>query len=156
MMTLRISLGLGAVILGALESVVVQVSSACLTNKQVHWFCIYKKKIHMAPPLLHSCGLQLFEPPDQVPQVWNKGRAPVQCAVPPLYCTVGVLLLGNNTANITSKLRVEPGLNPTVTARFKVASVEGLDDPLVGWLLMPSLLPARSAWMTVLTNSPWS
>ena len=34
---------LSAVVLVALASVVVQVSSACLTNKQVHWFYIYKK-----------------------------------------------------------------------------------------------------------------
>ena len=42
----------------------VQVSSACLTNKEVHWFYIYKNIIHLAPPLLHSCGLQLPEPPE--------------------------------------------------------------------------------------------
>ena len=43
-------------------------------------------------------------------------------------------LLGNNAANHTPKLGVEPGLDPPVTARVKVASVEGLDvvDPLVG------------------------
>ena len=45
-----------------------------------------------------------------------------------------MLLLGNNAANHTSKLGVEPGLDPPVTARDKVASVEGLDvvDQLVG------------------------
>ena len=45
-----------------------------------------------------------------------------------------MLLLGNNAANHTSKLGVEPGLDPPVTARVKVACVEGLDvvDPLVG------------------------
>ena len=44
------------------------------------------------------------------------------------YRAVGVLLHG------TSKLGVEPGLDPPVTARVKVACVEGLDvvDPLVG------------------------
>ena len=43
-------------------------------------------------------------------------------------------LLSNNAANHTPKLGVEPGLDPPVTARVKVASVEGLDvvDPLVG------------------------
>ena len=65
-------LGLGAVILVALSSVV-QDSSAYLTNKQARWFYIYKKQIHLAPPLLQSCGLQLFEPPDQLPQVWIRG-----------------------------------------------------------------------------------
>ena len=49
-------LGLGAVVLVALASVV-QVSSAYLINKQAHWFYIYKKKIHLAPPLLHSSFL---------------------------------------------------------------------------------------------------
>ena len=50
------------------------------------------------------------------------------------YRAVGVLLLSNNAANDTPKLGVEPGLDPLVTARVKVASVEGLDviDPLVG------------------------
>ena len=45
-----------------------------------------------------------------------------------------MLLLGKNAANHTSKLWVEPGLDPPVTARVKVACVEGLDvvDPLVG------------------------
>ena len=45
-----------------------------------------------------------------------------------------MLLLGNNAVNHTSKLGVEPGLDPPVTARVKVACVEGLDvvDPLVG------------------------
>ena len=45
-----------------------------------------------------------------------------------------MLLLGDNAVNHTSKLGVEPGLDPPVTARVKVASVEGLDvvDPLVG------------------------
>ena len=33
---------LGAVVLVSLPPVVVQVSSACLTNKEVHWFYIYK------------------------------------------------------------------------------------------------------------------
>ena len=37
--------GLCAVVLVALGSVVVQVSSACLTNKQARWFYINKKKI---------------------------------------------------------------------------------------------------------------
>ena len=55
---------LGAVVLVSLPPAVVQVSSACLTNKQVHWFYIYKNIIHLAPPLLHSCGLQLPEPPE--------------------------------------------------------------------------------------------
>ena len=43
-------------------------------------------------------------------------------------------LLGNNATNHTPKLWVEPGLDPPVTARVKVACVEGLDvvDPLVG------------------------
>ena len=61
-----VTLGLGAVVLVALASVVVQVSSACLTNKQARWFYIYKNKIHLAPPLLHSCGLQLPEPPEAI------------------------------------------------------------------------------------------
>ena len=89
---------------------------------------------HLAHLLLHSCGLQRFEPPDQPPQVWNQGRIPVQCSVPPLYRAVGVLLLSNNAANHTQKLGVEPVLDPPVTARVKVASVEGLDvvDQLVG------------------------
>ena len=45
-----------------------------------------------------------------------------------------MLLLGNNAANHTLKLGVEPGLDPSVTARVKVACVEGLDvvDLLVG------------------------
>ena len=55
---------LGAVVLVSLPPAVVQVSSACLTNKEVHWFHIYKNIIHLAPPLLHSCGLQLPEPPE--------------------------------------------------------------------------------------------
>ena len=76
-------LGLGTVVLVAFASVVVQVSSVCLTNK-----------IHLAPRLLHSCGLQLFEPPDQLPQVWNQGRVPVQCAVPPLYIDTEQLVCG--------------------------------------------------------------
>ena len=42
---------LGAVVLVSLPPVVVQVSSACLTNKEVHWFYIYKNIIHLAPPL---------------------------------------------------------------------------------------------------------
>ena len=46
-------LGLGAVVLVALASVV-QVSSAYLTNKQARWFYIYKNKIHLVSPLLHS------------------------------------------------------------------------------------------------------
>ena len=50
------------------------------------------------------------------------------------YRAVGVRLLGNNAANHTPKPGVEPGLDPPVTARDKVASVEGLDvvDPLIG------------------------
>ena len=44
--------GLCAVVLVALGSVVVQVSSACLTNKQARWFYINKKKITWR---LHSC-----------------------------------------------------------------------------------------------------
>ena len=60
-------LGLGAAILVALASGVVQVSSACLTIEHVHWFYIYKNKIHLAPPLLLSCGLQFFELPEQLP-----------------------------------------------------------------------------------------
>ena len=55
---------LGAVVLVSLPPAVVQVSSACLTNKEVHWFYIYKNIIHLAPPLLHSCSLQLPEPPE--------------------------------------------------------------------------------------------
>ena len=55
---------LGAVVNVSLPPVVVQVSSACLTNKEVHWFYIYKNIIHLAPPLLHSCGLQLPEQPE--------------------------------------------------------------------------------------------
>ena len=43
-------LGHGAVVLITLASVV-QVSSACLINKQVLWFYIYKKN----SPGLHSC-----------------------------------------------------------------------------------------------------
>ena len=44
-----------------------------------------------------------------------------------------MLLLSNNAANHTQKLGVEPGLDPLVMARVKVASVEGLVvvDPLV-------------------------
>ena len=57
---------LGAVVLVSLPPAVVQVSSACLTNKEVHWFYIYKNIIHLAPPLLHSCGLQLPEPPGAI------------------------------------------------------------------------------------------
>ena len=57
---------LGAVVLVSLPPAVVQVSSACLTNKEVHWFYIYKNIIHLAPPLLHSCGLQLPEPPEAI------------------------------------------------------------------------------------------
>ena len=59
----------------------------------------------------------------------------MRCSTPlRSYHAVGVRLLGNNAANHTSKLGVEPGLDPPVTARVKVASVEGLDvvDPLVG------------------------
>ena len=43
-------------------------------------------------------------------------------------------LLGNNAANHTPKPGMEPELDPTVTAKVRVASVEGLDvvDPLVG------------------------
>ena len=43
-------------------------------------------------------------------------------------------LLGNNAANHTPKLGVDPGLDPPVTARAKVASIEGLDvvDPRNG------------------------
>ena len=43
-------------------------------------------------------------------------------------------LLGNNAAYHTQKLGVEPALDPPVTARVKVACVEGLDvvDLLVG------------------------
>ena len=40
---------LGVVVLVSLPPVVVQVSSACLTNKEVHWFYIYKIIIHLAP-----------------------------------------------------------------------------------------------------------
>ena len=49
-----------------------------------------------------------------------------------------MLLLSNNAANDTPKLGVEPGLDPLVTARVKVASVEGLDvvDPLVAGALL--------------------
>ena len=57
---------LGAVVLVSLPPAVVQVSSAGLTNKAVHWFYIYKNIIHLAPPLLHSCGLQLPEPPEAI------------------------------------------------------------------------------------------
>ena len=57
---------LGAVVLVSLPPAVVQVSSACLTNKEVHWFYIYKNIIHLAPPLLHSCGLQLPELPEAI------------------------------------------------------------------------------------------
>ena len=57
---------LGAVVLVSLPPAVVQVSSACLTIKEVHWFYIYKNIIHLAPPLLHSCGLQLPEPPEAI------------------------------------------------------------------------------------------
>ena len=57
---------LGAVVLVSLPPAVVQVSSACLTNKEVHWFYIYKNIIHLAPPLLHSCGLQLPETPEAI------------------------------------------------------------------------------------------
>ena len=54
------------------------------------------------------------------------------------YRAVGVLLLSNNAVNHTPKLGVEPGLDPLVTARVKVASVEGLDvvDPLVAGALL--------------------
>ena len=55
-----------AVLLVSLPPVVVQVSSACLTYKEVHWFYIYKNIIHLAHPLLHSCGLQLPEPPEAI------------------------------------------------------------------------------------------
>ena len=57
---------LGAVVLVSLPPAVVQVSSACLTNKEVHWFYIYKNIIHLTPPLLHSCGLQLPELPEAI------------------------------------------------------------------------------------------
>ena len=57
---------LGAVVLVSLPPAVVQFSSACLTNKEVHWFHIYKNIIHLAPPLLHSCGLQLPELPEAI------------------------------------------------------------------------------------------
>ena len=57
---------LGAVVLVSLPPAVVQVSSACLTNKEVHWFYIYKNKFRLPPPLLHSCGLQLPEPPEAI------------------------------------------------------------------------------------------
>ena len=57
---------LGAVVLVSLPPAVVQVSSACLTNKEVHWFYISINIIHLAPPLLHSCGLQLPEPPEAI------------------------------------------------------------------------------------------
>ena len=45
-----------------------------------------------------------------------------------------ILNFRNNAANHTPKPGVEPGLDPPVTARDKVASVEGLDvvDQLVG------------------------
>ena len=58
-------LGLGAVVFVALASIV-QDSSAYLTNKQARWFYNYKNKIHLAPPLLHSCGPQLPEPPGAI------------------------------------------------------------------------------------------
>ena len=51
-----VSLCLGAVALVALPPVVVQVSSACLTNKEVHWLFIFTK----------CCGLQLPEPPEAI------------------------------------------------------------------------------------------
>ena len=57
---------LGAVVLVSLPPAVVQVSSACLTNKEVHWLYIYKNIIHLAPPLLHCCGLQLPESPEAI------------------------------------------------------------------------------------------
>ena len=59
-MTLRI-LSFFALALWYLSPAVVQVSSACLTNKEVHWFYIYENIIYLAPPRLHSCGLQLPE-----------------------------------------------------------------------------------------------
>ena len=61
-----VTLCLGAVVPVSLPPVVVQVSSACLTNKEVHWFYIYKIIIHLVPPLLHSCSLQLPEPPEAI------------------------------------------------------------------------------------------
>ena len=56
------------------------------------------------------------------------------CCSTPTYLAVGVRLLGNNAANHTPKPGVEPELDPPVTAKVRVASVEGLDvvDPLVG------------------------
>ena len=56
------------------------------------------------------------------------------CCSTPTYLAVGVRLLGNNAANHTLKPGVEPELDPPVTAKVRVASVEGLDvvDPLVG------------------------
>ena len=64
----------------------------------------------------------------------KKNQKPVQRAVPPFYRTVGVRLLGNYAANHTPKFGSEPGIDPPVRARVKIASVEGLDgvDPLVG------------------------
>ena len=32
----------------------------------LYTFYIYKNIIHLAPPLLHSCGLQLPEPPETI------------------------------------------------------------------------------------------
>ena len=64
-----------------------------------------------------------------------------------------MLLLGNNAANHTSKLGVEPGLDPPVTARVKVACVEGLDvvDPLVGSVADVFLIACKECmgWQTV-------
>ena len=128
-------LGHDAVVLVALASIVVQVSSACLINEQVHWFYIYKKN----SPGLHSCIARASSFLNHLINFHRFGIRgaslfSVQRAVLSLHCAVGVRLLDNSAANHTPKLGVEPGLDPPVTARVKVACVEGLDvvDPLVG------------------------
>ena len=97
-------LGLGAVVLVALASVVVHsciAVASSLLNRLINF---------------HRFGI--------------RACACSTCCSTPTYLAVGVRLLGNNAANHTPK----PELDPPVTAKVRVASVEGLDvvDPLVG------------------------
>ena len=126
-------LGLGAVILVALSSVV-QDSSAYLTNKQARWLYIYKKKITWP---LHSCIAMASSFLNCLINFHRFGIRGASLFNALFHPSTAQLVCGcNNAANHTPKLGVEPGLDPLVTARVKVASVEGLDvvDPLVGSL----------------------